>query len=212
MSASIRLAAARDAEALLAIYAPIVAETTISFELEPPTPEEMQRRIVATLPQYPWLVCESDGDVLGYAYASKHRERAAYQWSVDVSVYTHTRRRRSGVGRALYTSLFALLRLQGFYNAYAGITLPNQASVGVHEALGFRPLGVYTSVGYKLGGWHDVGWWQLALREHASAPRQPTPFAELPRDAAWDAALESGQAHLQLAGDQEGTAVQALAH
>jgi L-amino acid N-acyltransferase YncA len=197
MSASIRLAAARDAEALLAIYAPIVAETTISFELEPPTLEEMQRRITTTLPHYPWLVCEAAGEVHGYAYASKHRERAAYQWSVDVSGYTHRRARRSGVGRALYTSLFALLRLQGFYNAYAGITLPNQASVGIHEALGFRPLGVYTSVGYKLGGWHDVGWWQLALRERAAAPQPPTPFAALPTDSAWEAALESGLAHLR---------------
>jgi L-amino acid N-acyltransferase YncA len=198
MSASIRLAAARDAEALLAIYAPIVAETPISFELEPPTSEEMQRRIVTTLPHYPWLVCATAGDVHGYAYASKHRERAAYQWSVDVSVYTHARARRGGVGRALYTSLFALLRLQGFYNAYAGITLPNKASVSIHEAMGFRPLGVYTSVGYKLGGWHDVGWWRLALRERAGAPNPPTPFAALPQDVAWNAALESGLAHMRL--------------
>ncbi|MFL5800362.1 MAG: arsinothricin resistance N-acetyltransferase ArsN1 family B [Roseiflexaceae bacterium] len=212
MSTCIRLAAARDAEALLAIYAPIVAETTISFELEPPTSEDMQRRIITTLPQYPWLVCETAGDILGYAYASKHRERAAYQWSVDVSVYTHTRARRSGVGRALYTSLFALLRLQGFYNAYAGITLPNQASVGIHEALGFRPLGVYTAVGYKLGGWHDVCWWQLALREHAGTPRPPAPFAALPQDAAWEAALEAGLAHLRLSGSHGGTTVQVLAH
>jgi phosphinothricin acetyltransferase len=197
MNTTIRLATVRDAEALLAIYAPIVAETTISFELEPPTPEEMQRRIEYTLPQYPWLVCEAAGELLGYVYASKHRERAAYQWSVDVSAYTHTRARRSGIGRALYTSLFALLRLQGFYNAYAGITLPNQASVGLHEALGFRPVGVYVTVGYKLGGWHDVGWWQLALHEHAGPPHPPTPFAALPRDAAWEAALEAGLAYIR---------------
>jgi phosphinothricin acetyltransferase len=159
---------------------------------------ELQRRIEYTLPQYPWLVCEAAGDVLGYVYASKHRERAAYQWSVDVSAYTHPRARRSGVGRALYTSLFALLRLQGFYNAYAGITLPNEASVGLHEALGFRPVGVYAAVGYKLGGWHNVGWWQLALRERAGAPQPPTSFAALPQDTAWDAALASGLAHVRL--------------
>jgi L-amino acid N-acyltransferase YncA len=197
MNARIRLAAASDAEALLAIYAPIVAETVISFELEAPTPEEMQRRITATLPSYPWLVYEEDRAVLGYVYASKHRERAAYQWSADVSVYVHPRARRGGVGRALYISLFALLRLQGIYNAYAGITLPNAASVGVHEAVGFRPVGVYASVGYKLGGWHDVGWWQLGLRERNGAPQPLTPFSRLPQDAAWDAALAAGLPHLR---------------
>ncbi len=96
------------------------------------------------------------------------------------------------MGRALYTSLFALLRLQGLYNAYAGITLPNAASVGVHEAVGFRPVGVYASVGYKMGGWHDVGWWQLALRERDGAPTPPIAFAALPQDAAWAAGLEVG--------------------
>src|SRR4029079_16629726 len=116
--------------------------------------------------------------ILVCACASKHRERAAYQWSVDVSVYIHERARRQGVGRALYTSLFALLRLQGFYSAHAGISLPNRASVGLHEALVFQPVGVYRSVGYKRGAWHDVGWWQLALRERTGTPDPPRSLAD----------------------------------
>src|SRR5919199_3326619 len=138
-----RLATERDAEQIAAIYAPNVTETIISFELEPPDAEEMRRRITGTLERFPWLVCEREKRVSGYAYASAHGSRAAYRWSVDVSAYVHEGERRSGVGRALYTSLFSLLSLQGFYNAYAGITLPNPASVGLHEALGFRPVGVY---------------------------------------------------------------------
>ena len=175
MNARIRLAAASDAEALLAIYAPIVAETVISFELEAPTPEEMQRRITTTLPSYPWLVYAEDRAVLGYVYASKHRERAAYQWSADVSVYVHPRARRGGVGRALYISLFALLRLQGIYNAYAGITLPNAASVALHESLGYTPVGVFHAVGFKFGKWHDVGFWERPLGPLVDAPPETLP-------------------------------------
>ena len=127
MTAMIRLATLDDASGVQAIYAPIVRETAISFELEPPTVAEMEQRIVKTLEHLPWLVCERRGNILGYVYASQHRTRAAYQWSVDVSVYVHPNARRLGVGQALYRSLFALLALQGFYNAYAGITLPNPA-------------------------------------------------------------------------------------
>ena len=170
MSATVRVAIPEDAEAILAIYAPIVCETAISFEVEPPTRVEMQQRIATTLQQLPWLVCEHQGEVLGYVYASPHRTRAAYQWSVDVSVYIQAQARRTGMGRALYHALFELLSLQGFYNCYAGITLPNPPSVGLHEALGFQPVGVYQAVGYKLGGWHDVGWWQRAF---TAAPESP---------------------------------------
>src|SRR5918996_222132 len=142
---SIRLATERDAEEIASIYAPNVTDTIISFELEPPTADEMRLRIEATLERCPWLVCEREGRVLGYAYADAHGSRAAYRWSVDVSVYVHEDARRMGLGRALYTSLFAALDLQGFYNAYAGATLPNPASVGLHEAVGFRPVGVCRS-------------------------------------------------------------------
>jgi phosphinothricin acetyltransferase len=197
-SAVIRLATERDAEQIAAIYAPNVTHTIISFEFEPPTAHEMRRRIEATLQRYPWLVCERhDGTVLGYAYAGAHGSRVAYQWSVDVSVYVHEDARRMGVARALYASLFAALKLQGFYNAYAGATLPNPASVGLHESVGFRPVGVYRGVGYKLGAWHDVGWWHLPLRERVAHPDPP---AELPSGVdseEWDAALASGLSSLR---------------
>lgn len=121
-----------------------------------------------------WLTAEIDGAVAGYAYAAKHRERAAYQWSVDVSVYVSAQHRGLGVGRALYDELFPQLITRGFYTAYAGITLPNAASVGLHEACGFRPIGVYTSVGFKLGAWHDVGWWQRELRPRVGTPAPPS--------------------------------------
>jgi L-amino acid N-acyltransferase YncA len=192
MNAVIRLAATDDAPGVQAIYAPIVRETAISFELEPPTVEETQERIAKTLEHYPWLVCERRGDILGYVYASQHRTRPAYQWSVDVSVYVHTKARRLGVGQALYRSLMALLILQGFYNAYAGITLPNPASVGLHESLGFQLVGVYRSVGYKLGAWHDVGWWQFTLQTRVMSPQLPTDLKTVRRSTAWNAALAAG--------------------
>jgi len=192
MTAMIRLATLDDASGVQAIYAPIVRETAISFELEPPTVAEMEQRIVKTLEHLPWLVCERRGNILGYVYASQHRTRAAYQWSVDVSVYVHPNARRLGVGQALYRSLFALLVLQGFYNAYAGITLPNPASVGLHESLEFQPVGVYRAVGYKLGAWHDVGWWQLTLQSPVSPPNPPMDLRTARESAAWHTALATG--------------------
>ena len=189
---SIRLATARDAGPVAAIYAPNVTETVISFESEPPDEDEMRRRIEATLGRYPWLVCERRGRVLGYAYAGAHGSRAAYQWSVDVSVYVHGEAHRMGVGRALYTSLFAVLEVQGFYNAYAGATLPNPASVGLHEAMGFRPVGVYRGTGYKMGAWHDVGWWHLALRERVQDADPPAGLPSVLGSGEWDDALAKG--------------------
>jgi L-amino acid N-acyltransferase YncA len=174
-----------------------VTDTSISFELKPPSAEEMRRRIELTLERFPWLVCERHGRVLGYAYAGAHGSRAAYRWSVDVSAYVHEGERRTGVGRALYTSLFSLLPLQGYYNAYAGITLPNPASAGLHEALGFRPVGVYRGVGYKLGAWHDVGWWHLALRKRRADPDPPAYLPSMPGSAGWSAALASGLSFLR---------------
>jgi len=172
----IRLATEADAPAVQAIYAPIVRDTVISFEYEPPSVDEVRRRIAKTLVRYPWLICERSGDIVGYAYAGEHSERAAYRWSANVSVYVDATARRLGVGSALYRSLFALLRLQGFINVYAGIALPNPASVGLHQAMGMTPIGVYHCVGYKLGAWHDVGWWEMALCER---PEQPEPVLSL---------------------------------
>jgi L-amino acid N-acyltransferase YncA len=176
MERVVRLATEDDTGQILAVYAPIVRETSISFEVEPPTVEAMRQRISSTLACFPWLVCESADELQGYAYGSRHRDRAAYDWSVDVSVYVHAPARRSGIGHTLYRALFEILGMQGYCNAFAGITLPNPASVGLHESLGFRPVGIYRSVGYKLGAWHDVGWWQLSLRPHAASPAPPIPF------------------------------------
>jgi phosphinothricin acetyltransferase len=192
VTAQIRLATPDDALGVHAIYAPIVRETAISFEVDPPTVQDMRQRIVQTLEHWPWLVCERHGEILGYVYASQHRTRRAYQWSVDVSVYVHPEARRSGVGRGLYRSLFALLALQGFYQAYAGITLPNPASVGLHEALGFQLVGVYRDVGYTLGAWHDVGWWQLSLRERTVPPVPPLALGTACTTPRWSIALATG--------------------
>jgi phosphinothricin acetyltransferase len=175
----IRLAREDDARFITAIYGPIVRDTPISFEVDPPDAAEFAQRIRNTLVQYPWLVDERDGVIAGYAYASQHHVRVAYQWSADVTVYIDERYRRAGVGRGLYTSLFNVLVQQGYYNAYAGITLPNPGSVGLHEAMGFVPVGVYRGVGFKLGRWYDVGWWQLALRQKTASPVPPVPFQSL---------------------------------
>jgi len=170
----IRLATPADAPQITTIYAPIVAGTTISFELEPPSVDEMRSRIGATLSRLPWLVAVDDaGDLLGYVYASRHRERAAYQWSVDVSAYVLERARRTGVGKALYAELFEILVGLGYCEAFAGIALPNAASVALHESLGFEPRGIYRRVGFKLGAWRDVGWWQKSLQAlpHPASPK-----------------------------------------
>jgi L-amino acid N-acyltransferase YncA len=175
----IRLATFADAAGILAIYAPIVRETPISFELEPPSPMEMQLRIEDSLTTLPWVVWDSDGKVIGYAYGSRHRERAAYRWSVDVSAYVAADMRRQGVGRTLYDVLFSILRELGYYTAFAGITLPNLGSVKFHEAVGFRPVGVYRHVGFKLGKWHNVGWWGCPLRAYKGEPEPPRAMSEL---------------------------------
>jgi len=174
----VRVAEPGDAGAVAAIYAPIVRDTAISFETEPPTPETMGARIEATLPSHPWLVAVRAGEVVGYAYASEHAQRGAYRWSVNVTAYLAGAARRQGVGRRLYGSLIPVLKAQRFRSAFAGIALPNDASVGLHEAVGFEPLGVYQQVGFKLGSWRDVGWWRLALSQAAEAPAEPVPFAQ----------------------------------
>ncbi|MBI5301399.1 MAG: N-acetyltransferase [Chloroflexi bacterium] len=192
MKPMIRLATEADAEQIQAIYAPFVQQTAISFELEPPTVDEMRARISKTLVQFPWLVCVSERKILGYAYASSHRTRAAYQWAVDVSAYVAPSSQRAGIGKALYTVLMQIIRLQGFYIAYAGIALPNPASVGLHEALGFAPIGVFRAVGYKLGAWHDVGWWQCDLCSRAVEPALPVSLEQVIQLPEWTSILASG--------------------
>jgi L-amino acid N-acyltransferase YncA len=166
--------AARDGAACAAIYAPYVLASATSFEETAPDEGEMADRIARTSIAHPWLVAERAGALLGYAYACRHRERPAYRWSVDVSVYVAERQRRQGVGRCLYEALFECLRRQGFRTACAGITLPNVASVALHERLGFGPVGIYRRIGWKAGAWHDVGWWQLELTvEDHQPPAKP---------------------------------------
>jgi phosphinothricin acetyltransferase len=174
----IRCAQTDDAEHIAAIYAPMVEDTVVSFEECAPSVPEMARRIGATTQTWPWLVAESDGSILGYAYASAHRTRAAYRWSVDVTVYVASAARRQGVGTALYAALFELLALQGYHRAYAGITLPNEASVALHRAVGFELVGVYAEVGFKLGAWRDVSWWERVI-ESGSDGAEPQPFPSL---------------------------------
>jgi L-amino acid N-acyltransferase YncA len=156
---------ARDAAACAAIYEPYVRTTAISFEERAPSPDQLAERIERFQRSHLWLVAEDDDQLVGYAYACPHRERAAYRWAAEVSVYIDRERHRRGYGRALYGELLPQLAAQGFHLALAGVTLPNDASVALHESLGFTPVGVYRRIGYKLGSWWDVGWWQLSLRE-----------------------------------------------
>lgn len=174
-----RLAALSDAAAIAAIYAPYARDTVITFETEAPDAQEIGTRIAQIGARYPWLVAELDGAVVGYAYASEYRTRKAYRWSVDVAVYLAAAAHRRGIGRGLYARLFELLAAQGYVNAYGIITLPNAASVGLHEAMGFLPIGVFHHVGHKHGAWHDVGWWHLALRDPPQRPDEPIAFASL---------------------------------
>jgi len=179
---TIRPATPADAASCLEIYRPIVEQTVISFETDVPALEAFARRIEATLETHPWLVCEVDGTVTGYAYAYGHRGRSAYQWCAEVSLYVDDAHRRGGLGRSLYGRLFDALRVQGFVNAYAGIALPNPASIAFHESMGFLPVGVYRRIGFKFNRWHDVGWWALRLRDD-DAPSPPRPLSEC-RDVA----------------------------
>lgn len=173
---SVRVAVPADAPAVAAIYAPVVRDTSISFELTPPTVSEMRRRIVNTLADLPWLVSEDgEGVVDGYVYASRHRERPAYQWSVDVTAYVRWDSRGAGIGKKLYCALLSDLAALGYAQAFAGIALPNDASVALHESMGFSHIGVYRRVGFKHGAWHDVGWWQRELSQVAE-PAPPLAF------------------------------------
>lgn len=163
MTFRVRDASADDAAACAAIYAPYVTDTAVSFETEPPTVAEMGGRIATALRTHAWLVLTDGSRVCGYAYGGRFKERAAYRWSCEVSVYLETGLRRRGGGRALYAALLSRLAARGYRTAFAGMTLPNDASAGLHRALGFEPAGVLRRVGWKDGRWHDVAWLQRAL-------------------------------------------------
>jgi L-amino acid N-acyltransferase YncA len=164
-SLHIRDATVADAASLLAIYRPFVTDTTVSFELEPPSVDEFAQRIVSAQSKWAWLVAEHDGRIAGYAYATSFRPRAAYRWSAEMSAYLDASFRGHGVGRALYERLIDILVAKGYCTAYAGITLPNEPSVRFHQALGFTAVGVFRRAGRKFGAWHDVSWWQRPLRD-----------------------------------------------
>lgn len=197
MNAVIRLASSAYAAAIHQIYLPIVRDTHISFEQIAPTPSEIAARIEKTLSQHPWLVCELDGRLAGYAYASAFRARAAYQWTAETTVYIHADFQRRGVSRALYSSLMAILREQGYCSAVGVIALPNVGSVRAHEALGFRKVGIVKNVGYKAGAWRDTGWWQLELRPAPSQPQSPRPITELAAQDSFLALLQTGLQHIR---------------
>lgn len=191
MTINIRLAQVRDAADILAIYAPYCESTTVTFEVVPPSLATMEERIERITTEYPWLIGEIDGRVAGYVYASRFRERAAYRWTAEAAVYVALDSQRRGLGRAMYTALFSILQTQGLFRAVAGITVPNPASVGLHESLGFKQVGLFPAVGHKDGTWLNVGWWQLALQPETLHPPDPRPFPTLSDDPLVDAALKS---------------------
>lgn len=170
----IRPASAEDAAAILGIYAPAVRDSVATFELEPPSLDEMTRRIAEVTRRYPWLVHEAGGRVAGYAYATEYHERPAYAWTCEVSVYVGEGARGTGAGKALLRELLARLEAAGFVNAIARIALPNDASVRLFEGHGFEPIGTARGIGYKLGRWVDVGEWQRDLAKRGPAPRAPS--------------------------------------
>jgi L-amino acid N-acyltransferase YncA len=200
----LRLATPHDVPGIAEIYAPVVERTAISFEVVPPTHDELARRLRDTMPQYPWLVAvhgapdagsdaETAADVLGYAYGHRFAERAAYGWSVETSIYVRETARGRRIGTTLYETLLTLLASQGYQQAFAGIALPNPASVNLHEAIGFEHVGTYRDVGFKFERWHDVGWWQRRLTDTAESTTGddvPRPRPPIPVDALDPALIE----------------------
>ncbi len=177
---NIRSVSLDDAPQIAAIYAPAVERSHISFEERAPAEGEMRERIRSYTQMYPWLVAsEEDATVLGYAYACPHRARPAYRWSAESAIYVREGSQGRGIGKALYFELFRLLKLQRFHSVYAGITLPNDASIALHRAVGFTTVGIFREVGYKCGAWRDTSWWQLQLADSSVPPEEPLRPAEV---------------------------------
>jgi phosphinothricin acetyltransferase len=180
--ATIRLATPADAKGILDIYAPYITDTYHTFEMEVPSIKEFEERIAGYLEHWPWLVCEMDNVIAGYAYGARYRERVAYQWCVESSIYIHDDYQRRGIATALYKSLFEILKRQGYTNVYAVINLPNDKSVALHEKLGFEYFATYRNVGYKLGQWKNVGWWQLIINDYTFEPQPPVRFSAMNKE------------------------------
>jgi L-amino acid N-acyltransferase YncA len=175
----LRVAVPSDARGILEIYAPHVQGSFCTFETEIPSIEEISQKIEKYTQSKPWLVCTINNVIASYAYASEHRARTAYQWCCESSVYTHNDFQGKGITHQLYKTLFAMLKMQGYRNVYAGITLPNEASIKLHEKCGFTHFATYENIGYKLGEWKDVGWWKLRLNEYDPEPSPPLKFSEM---------------------------------
>ena len=168
----IRFATKEDAAAILSIYEKYIKNTRVTFEIEVPTVSTFEERMERIMARFPWLICEIDGKIAGYAYGSLHGERAAYRWSADLSVYIDERYHRQGIASALYKALLELLRRQGYFTVYAGVSTPNPKSEAFHTAFGFRNLGEFKNVGYKLGAWCGVTWYELPLAEYVDVPAE----------------------------------------
>jgi len=196
MSGFIRVATRGDAAGMLEIYAPFILNSGITQETEVPSVEDFQQRIISNLEERPWLVCEINKQVAGYAYAGKHRDRKGYQWCTEPSVYISEKYFGFGIANALYTALFDILKIQGYVNAYAVITLPNDRSITFHKKFGFDYLTTYKKIGYKLGQWHDVGWMQYEVNPHKEDPADPIKFPQIDK-AIVDSILKKSSALLK---------------
>ncbi len=180
---TIRFIKESDAEQVLAIYAHYVEHTHITFEYPPPSLDEYRQKITSVIEQYPWLVYEEDGKIIGYAYAHVHRPRVAYQWSPEATIYLHPEYKGKGIGKILYTVLFDLLRLQGYYTVLAGVGQPNDGSNHLHKKLGFLEIGTFKDVGFKFGNWHDTVWYRLPLGERPEQPAEPIAITDIKPEA-----------------------------
>lgn len=177
----IRFAEESDAKALLAIYNQYI-DTAVTFEYDLPSEKEFQDRIREVLKGYHYLVCEEDGKILGYAYGHRHKERAAYQWNAELSIYLDENITSRGIGRKLYTALIKLLELQGVKTVYGVVTVPNAKSEGLHESMGFKRLGTYHNTGYKCNGWQDVAWFERAIGSYDGKPEPIIKVNEISED------------------------------
>ena len=175
----IRIATKDDSAGMMEIYALFILNSGITQETEVPSVKDFQQRVILNLEERPWLVCEINKEIAGYAYAGKHRDRKGYQWCTEPSVYISEKYFGLGIANALYTALFDILKIQGFVNAYAVITLPNDRSIAFHKKFGFGYLTTYKKIGYKLGQWHDVGWMQYEVNPHKEDPADPIKFPQI---------------------------------
>lgn len=191
MDLKLRLAVKEDLPAMLDIYSYYVSETVVSLEYVPPTLLEFSRRFETFTARFPWLVCEADGQIAGYAYAHRFHERAAYDWSAECTVYVKNGCQRQGIGRALYTCLLGILRLQGYRTAAAIICVPNENSEALHTYFGFKKSGVVTNAGYKAGAWRSAAWYALALSDYPDEPASPLPIGEVIGTEAFEKLLKS---------------------